>query len=133
MWPPVPARFPFAVASQSPEGSSLLSSFGGIWMLRTSLFRPALAAGAALTLAACQENPSPTAVNPGPLSASVQSSQGSDLPSVDELDRQVPGFGGFFLDRNGTPTVYLSPGSSRAPAERALAGYLTARGLSASS
>ena len=46
-----------------------------------------------------------------------------------EFARQVPGFGGFFLDRSGNPTLYLTRGSSRAPAERLLAGYLRGRGL----
>lgn len=101
-------------------------------MLRTSLLRAALTAGAALAIAACQENPNPTAVavNPARPSANVQSSQGGDLPSAEELDRQVPGFGGFFLDRDGAPTVYLIRGSSRAQAERAFGAYLAARGLS---
>jgi hypothetical protein len=101
-------------------------------MHRTPLFRPAVAA---LALAACQDKPSlsPTAPKAGLVSASVNSSQGSDLPSADELDRQVPGFGGFFLARDGAPTIYLSRGSSRAPAERALGGYLAARGLSVAS
>jgi hypothetical protein len=88
------------------------------------------AASTALALAACQDNSSPTSPDTGPLSARVQSSQGSDLPSAAEFARQVPGFGGFFLNQDGTPTVYLTRGSSRAPAERVLAGYLQGRGLS---
>jgi hypothetical protein len=100
-------------------------------MLRTSSFRLALALGAVVAIAACQENPSPTAVDPGRPSLNAQSAaQGGDLPSADELDRAIPGFGGFFLDRDGAPTVYLSRGSSRVPAERALGAYLAARGLS---
>ena len=102
-------------------------------MLRTSWLRVALATAAALTFAACTDDtPSPTAANPVlPSVANVQSSsQGSELPSADELDQQVPGFGGFFLDRDGVPAIYLSRGSSRAPAERALGRYLAGRGLS---
>jgi len=87
------------------------------------------AAGAALALAACQDNSSPTSPDGEPLSARVQPSQGPELPSAGEFARQVPGFGGFFLNRDGTPTVYLTRGSSRAPAERVLAGYLKGRGL----
>ena len=104
-------------------------------MLRTSLVRLTLAAGAAVAIAACQQDSSPTAVpaDPGQPSASVQSSQRGDLPSVAELDRQIPGFGGFFLDRDGTPSVYLSRGAGRAPAERALGAYMSARGLSIAS
>ena len=99
-------------------------------MRRSRFLGLGFAAGAALTLAACQDNSSPTSPDSGPLSARVQSSQGSDLPSAAEFARQVPGFGGFFLNQDGTPTVYLTRGSSRAPAERVLAGYLKGRGLS---
>jgi hypothetical protein len=99
-------------------------------MRRSRLPGLGFAAGAALALAACQNDSSPTSPDTGPLSARVQSSQGSDLPSAAEFARQVPGFGGFFLNRDGTATVYLTRGSSRAPAERVLAGYLKGRGLS---
>ena len=100
-------------------------------MLRAAQLRLALAAIAAVALAACQEDQTPTAVTvPAQPSASAQSSQGNGPPTADELDRQVPGFGGFFLDRAGEPTVYLARGASRAPAERALGAYLAARGLS---
>ena len=99
-------------------------------MRRSLLFFPGCAVGVALMLAACQDNSNPTSSAAGPLSARVHPSQGSDLPSAAELDRQVPGFGGFFLNRDGTPTVYLTRGSSRTPAERVLAGYLAGRGLS---
>jgi hypothetical protein len=99
-------------------------------MRRSRFLGLGFAAGAALALSACQDNSSPTSPDTGPLSDRVQSSQGSDLPSAAEFARQVPGSGGFFLNRDGTPTVYLTRGSSRAPAERVLAGYLNARGLS---
>lgn len=87
------------------------------------------AVGAALVVAGCQDASSPSAPDAAP-AARAQSSQGTDLPSATEFARKVPGFGGFFLSRDGAPTVYLSRGSSRAPAERMLAGYLGARGLS---
>jgi hypothetical protein len=99
-------------------------------MLRTSLLRYGLATGTALALAACQDNSAPTSPDAGLLPAQGQSAQGPELPSAAEFDRQVPGFGGFFLNADGTPTVYLTRGSSRVPAERVLAGYLSARGLS---
>ena len=99
-------------------------------MHRTPLFRAVLTAAAVLAVAACQGDPTPTGPKPAPVSPTLQVSQGLDLPSVAELDRQVPGFGGFFLERDGTPTIYLTRGASRAPADRALAGYLSARGLS---
>ena len=98
-------------------------------MPRSRLLPLGLASGVALTLAACQDNSNPTGPDPVPPSARVQASQGADLPPASEFARQVPGFGGFFLDRSGTPTLYLTRGSSRAPAERLLAGYLSRRGL----
>ena len=94
-------------------------------------FRLGFAAGAVLTFAACQDQPGPTSVDPRVASPSAQrSEQGGQLPSADELDRQIPGFGGFFLDRDGAPTVYLARGASRAPVDRALGAYVAARGLS---
>ena len=103
-------------------------------MLRTTLFRPALAAVAALAIAACRDNPTPTGPDARPVSANLQASQAAaDLPSAAELDRQIPGFGGVFLDRDGSPAIYLTRGAGRGPAERALAGYLGARGLSVAS
>ncbi len=101
-------------------------------MLRTPSMRLALAAGVALVISACQDQPNPTSPDPRDVAVSAQrSSQGGGLPSVDELDRQVPGFGGFFLDGSGEPTIYLARGASRAPAERALGAYMAGRGLSA--
>jgi len=99
-------------------------------MTRLRLLWPGLAAGVAVAITACQDNPAPTAPDARVLPAQVQSSQGPELPSAAEFDRQVPGFGGFFLNPDGTPTVYLTRGSSRVPAERLLAGYLAGRGLS---
>ena len=47
------------------------------------------------------------------------------------LVRNVPGFGGFFFDREGVPTVYLRDVSARAQVERALGPWLAAQGLRA--
>ena len=99
-------------------------------MPRFRLLGLGLATGAALAISACQDNSTPTSPDAGLVPATARVSQGPDLPSAAEFDRQVPGFGGFFLDRDGTPTVYLTRGSSRAPAERVLAGYLAAKGIS---
>jgi len=100
-------------------------------MLRGSSTRLAFAAGAALAVSACQDQPNPTSPDPrGAEPTAQRSPQGGGPPSAEELDRQVPGFGGFFLDANGEPTIYVARGMSRAPAERALGAYLAARGLS---
>jgi hypothetical protein len=98
-------------------------------MTRSRLTSAALAAGAVLFAAACQESSNSTAPDMDP-SLNLGSAQSSELLSAAELDRQVPGFGGFFLDASGAPTIYLTRGASRAAAERALSGYLRARGLS---
>ena len=49
--------------------------------------------------------------------------QGAPVQALgdDELASRIPGFGGFFLDERGTPTVYLTRGSDRALAARELA------------
>src|SRR5262245_34709414 len=101
-------------------------------MLRTPSLRLALAAGVVVLISACQDQPNPISPDPRDVAVSAQrSSQGGGLPSADELDRQVPGFGGFFLDASGEPTIYLARGASRAPAERALGAFMGARGQSA--
>jgi hypothetical protein len=99
-------------------------------MPRLHLLASTLAAGAALAISACQDDSIPTSPDGAPAPASANSSLGPQLPSAAEFARQVPGFGGFFLNRDGTPTVYLTRGASRAPAERLLSGYLAAHGLS---
>ena len=99
-------------------------------MPRLHLLGPGLAAGAALAISACQENSTPTSPDAGLVPNAARQSRGPELPSAAEFDRQVPGFGGFFLTRDGIPTVYLTRGANRAPAERLLAGYLAAKGLS---
>lgn len=96
---------------------------------------PAYASRAALAavilLGACSPDQEPTSPTGGtPDLVRGPASQGSELPSAAEFDRQIPGFGGFFLSRDGSPTVYLTRGSSHAPVERVLAGYLRAKGLS---
>jgi len=99
-------------------------------MVRLRLIGPGLAAASALFISACQDNSTPTSPDTGPSLAVARPSQGPELPSDAEFDRLVPGFGGFFLNQDGSPTVYLTRGASRAPADRLLAGYLSAHGLS---
>jgi hypothetical protein len=95
-----------------------------------SFFRPLLAAGLVVAVASCRDSSNPTGPEAGLLaSRGGQAGPPADLPSAGELDRQIPGFGGFFLDATGAPTVFLTRGADRANAERALAGYLNAQGL----
>ncbi len=98
-------------------------------MHRRSLFR--FSAAGAVLLAACSGSDlnSPVPASPDLL---VQGAQSVQSPSQEQLDQQIPGFGGFFVDRSGNPTVYLLAGASRGPAEQALAAFLRSRGLAAS-
>ncbi len=73
-----------------------------------------LAAVGLLFAAACDTAPADTAPGSEP---ALQAAPGADAAT---LDRQVPGFGGFYLDR-GIPTVYLTDVQQRAAAEAALA------------
>jgi hypothetical protein len=96
--------------------------------MNRQILRSRLAAAGSLVLAAACSQADEVA---GPASelASPRVSQEAQAPSPDDLDRMMPGFGGFFLDRNGTPTVYLTDAGSRGAAERALDGYLSGRGI----
>jgi len=99
-------------------------------MVRSRLFRPLLAAGLVVSIASCRDSSNPAEPEAGLLaSRGGQAGPPADLPSAGELDRQIPGFGGFYLDASGAATIYLTAGSERANAERALAGYLNAQGL----
>jgi hypothetical protein len=85
------------------------------------------AVGTVLVLASCtdQTDPAaPTNETPAPALAARQG-QGND-PNA--LGRVVPGFGGFFLDAQGVPTVYLKDARRRGDAELALAPYLRTKG-----
>ena len=44
------------------------------------------------------------------------------------LARSVPGFGGFFVDEQGTPTIYLRDAAQRGAAERALTPWFSSQG-----
>ena len=78
-----------------------------------------------LALAACSDQSQPAAPDlPADFAGSSQVGEGD--PNT--LARAVPGFGGFFFDQQGTPTVYLKSASARAGLERALSAYLKREG-----
>ena len=91
----------------------------------------ALVMGSVIITTACQDE-SPTTGPSGP----------PDMPDLQQVPvsadpllahaRAIPGFGGFFLDGNGRPTVYLKDAGQRRSAEVALAGTLRQHGASSS-
>ena len=56
-----------------------------------------------------------------------------EAAAPDQMDvaALVPGFGGYFLDESGAPTVHLTDVSQRGAAEQALAAFLEDRGFTA--
>jgi hypothetical protein len=92
----------------------------------------ALTMAAAIMAAACTDDSAPTApTSPAGAPLLSKAQQGpSDDPNA--LGRSVAGFGGFFFDADGKPTVYLTDPGRRGLAERALAPFLQAHGLSPS-
>ncbi|MFL5541117.1 MAG: hypothetical protein ACJ8J0_19170 [Longimicrobiaceae bacterium] len=77
---------------------------------------------------------SPGGSTPSRPSSSVSISQVSQDPTPDQLAvaQVVPGFGGYFIDETGAPTVWLTDTSQREVAAQALAGFLASFGWSAS-
>ncbi|HEV8357629.1 MAG TPA: hypothetical protein VGQ17_12830 [Gemmatimonadales bacterium] len=95
--------------------------------------RPALAllAASAVLITACQEARSPTGPGPG-LAASISAELSQqDTPDQLAVAQAVPGFGGYFIDETGAPTVYLTDPSRRPEAAQALAGFLGSFGWTA--
>src|SRR5215203_4482325 len=93
----------------------------------TVVFRVATVAALG-AVGACHDESPPTGPSARPdvpeLSKAAQSESPDPLLAH---ARTIPGFGGFFLDPSGQPTVYLKDAGQRGKAELALAGTL--RGL----
>lgn len=89
-------------------------------------------AALALTLiaSACSDGPPPSApvVRPSFSGFAIAQDATPEQMAVAEV---VQGFGGYFLDETGAPTVYLTDPARRADAEAALAGFLADRGFTA--
>jgi hypothetical protein len=99
-------------------------------MLRQRTLNFALVAAATVVLGSCSDDttlPSaPSAPSAAPdLALGAAQQDLADDPVA--LARSVPGFGGFFVDDQGTPTVYLTHAGRRAAAEQALGPWLRER------
>jgi len=86
-----------------------------------------LGAGGILLAAACQDLSQPTDPALRPQLPLARQQPSPDDPVA--LARGVRGFGGFFLDADGAPTVYLTDPAERGTAEQALRPFLQARSL----
>jgi hypothetical protein len=89
-----------------------------------------LVAGSAILATACSDSTQPTP--PTVPSADMGPTVGLQSDDPVALARQVPGFGGFFYDEAGVPTIYLKDVALRAGAERALQPFLGAQGAAGS-
>src|SRR5215217_5038597 len=89
-----------------------------------------LAAVAAVLAAACSDQSEPVAPSDQPDLLTRPTTQGT-LDDPNSLARGVAGFGGFFYDGAGRPTVYLKDAKERSNTERALTPYLQKHGLAA--
>lgn len=104
-------------------------------MPSSTTLRRSVAVAAVVLAGACTDHSGPTEPA-GPSVPSIQPlSTGTWQGQPDDpnaLARSVAGFGGFFFDAAGTPTIYLTDPRSRGQVERALGPFLQARGLSSS-
>lgn len=100
-----------------------------------SVTASSIAALALLVLGACTDAAGPEKpIDPGsraPSTATLAQVSQDDAPDQLSVAQVVPGFGGYFLDASGAPTVYLTDASQRPAAESALAGFLAERGFTA--
>ncbi len=89
-------------------------------------------ASTGVVIAACSDTTQPT--TPADQTQSSPDFRTAQQPATDPngLARDVRGFGGFFIDEQGTPTIYLKEAAQRGNAERALGAWLQARGLAPS-
>ena len=89
-----------------------------------------LAAAAVVLAVGCSDEREPVAPSDQPDLLTRPAAQGTvDNPNA--LAKGVAGFGGFFYDAAGTPTVYLKDSKERGNTERALAPYFQKHGVAA--
>jgi hypothetical protein len=84
-----------------------------------------LVAGTVLFASACSDTTQPTPSSDDKVGFDPVQQPNDPVALV----RDVHGFGGFFFDRDGAPTVYLRDVSARAQVERALGPWLASQGI----
>jgi hypothetical protein len=95
-------------------------------MFRMSVASRTLGVAAVVVCSACQDQSQPTGpTSPSPEPNLRQAAQGPPDDPI-ALGRTVPGFGGFYFDAAGEPTVYLRDPSRRGAVAAALAPYFQA-------
>jgi len=98
-------------------------------MRRTRAQTSVLTLAAAVFFAACSD--SPQSLTPIDADSPVAPNVLAGARGQEELVRQIPGFGGVFLDENGTPNVYLTDLDAALDAELDLASFMRDRGFDA--
>lgn len=88
--------------------------------------------GSALLSSACRDASEPTGPADRTDSPALEQVSRAPAPDLLAVAQVVPEFGGLFLDRTGTPTVYLTNPQARGVAERALTGFLRSEGFAPS-
>src|SRR6476469_4133730 len=99
-------------------------------MVRQRTFGFALAAAAIVALGSCSDDATLPSAPSAPATAPDLALTGTQQDLADDpvaLARGVPGFGGFFVDEQDTPTVYLTTPGRLAAAEQALAPWFRER------
>jgi hypothetical protein len=93
---------------------------------------PRLVLGVLVVAGACRDATNPAAPDAPRLSAQLTQVSQDTNPSQMAVAQVVPGFGGYFLDQSGVPSVYLTDASQRSVAEVALAAFVASQGFTAS-
>lgn len=83
----------------------------------------------ALGAAGCSDSNQPTVPSDQPDDPSLRAAAQGVATHPNDLARGVRGFGGFFFDEQGAPTVYLKEANERGSAARALGAYFQATGI----
>jgi hypothetical protein len=91
----------------------------------------ALVAAVGFGAAGCSDSSQPTVPSDPSDDPSFRAAQG-ELAHPNDLVRGVKGFGGFFLDEQGVPTIYLKDAAQKESAGRALGRYFQAAGINPS-